>query len=451
MAAARARFFASLPADELTPTEHALRKALVKAIAASSGPFPIIEWIDRRIGGEVETRQDENGFYEIVERGAGPPVGENHRSDTSKEAFFSKLSPEAFAPPEEALREAVFEFLATWRSPELATLVQLGAYPEVQRRALSFLPRNIPLRDWIEHRIGGEIEFRPGRYPGAEVVYLTESARASVMAKFQQMSGMAPPMGPGMLPMGPPMMPVPPMGVVPAPCAGPPPRGAAAPDKDAWFAGLPGDELLPGEMALREAILNWIQRWPQLRPANRPPGSPPHLADAGSDNDIRRARTELIPKMVKLADWIERRIGGEVELRMAATGNGQQEVYLRGTAPPEVNASARGGTEAKERFFASLPEEEFSPEEDELRAALLEFLERWTGATPPALTEAGAEEEISKLRRAVLPKGCPVSLKEWIDRRIGGEIETRAGPDGKAIFGLRGTLGPAATKRRRSA
>merc|ERR1712183_563043 len=96
--------------------------------------------------------------------------------------------------------------------------------------------------------------------------------------------------------------------------------------------------------------------------------------------------------------------------------------------------------EGKDAFFASLPADEFSNEEEDLRCALLDFLDNWKEDHPPKVTDAATTPEIAQARRAVLPRGCPVSLKEWIDRRIGGEIETRLGMNALAIFGLRGTL-----------
>ena len=50
-----AQFFDSLPASDLLPMEAALRQVLVDWLHAKPGPFPLIEWIDRRIGGEVVT------------------------------------------------------------------------------------------------------------------------------------------------------------------------------------------------------------------------------------------------------------------------------------------------------------------------------------------------------------------------------------------------------------
>jgi len=447
MSAARARFFSKLPADELTPMEHALRKALLKSIdACSATPFPLIEWIDRRIGGEIETRRNESGSYEIFPRGSNPPPVEGPRKGSqvgeTKEAFFSSLPGEAFAPPEEALRDAIFEFLASWRSPELATLQQMSDYPEVKRRQAAFLPKTVPLRDWIEHRIGAEIEFRPGGHGRSEVIHLTEIARETVIAKLAQIQarGMAPMGFGGPMPMGHP----PPLGHLPPPPGyGAPPHAIPPGTKgEDFFAKLPGDELLPGEMELRAAVLAWIERWSQTRPITRPPGSPPQLSDTGADAEIRRARAAVLPKSVKLAEWIERRIGGEVELRSVA--NGQQEVYLRGTAPPEGRGRVAGAQE-REAFFAALPEEAFSEAEETLRAALLDFLDRWSGVAPPALSDAAVDEAVAEAK-GFLPKGV---LKEWIDRRIGGEIETQLdGPKGQAIFGKRGELGSAAKRRR---
>lgn len=455
MAAARNRFFAALPTDELTPVEQTLRKALLKAVQSNNGHFPLIQWIDRRIGGEIETKRDETGAFEIMERGAAPARGaaENSRPAESKEAFFASLSPDSFSQAEEALRDGIFEFLASWRSQDLATLTDLSGFAEVQRRRQAFLPRNVTLRDWIEHRIGGEIEFRAGRN-GKEVVHLTESAKATVMAKFQQIASRGPPaMGPGMG--GPGMMPG--HHAAPPPPAGPPPAGASARvpvvvdkvDKDTFFANLPTDELLPTEVALRQAMLDWLKRWPATRPANRAPNSAPHLADTGHDAEIRRCKADLLPPKVRLVDWIERRIGGEVDLRPLP--NGQHEVHLRGEARGNGAQSGTTPAEAKEGFFAALPQDEFSSEEEALRAALLGFLDGWSGPNQPTLTDAGSEEQISRCRKALLPKGTPVSLKEWIDRRIGGEIETRASSKGQHIIGRRGTLDndrPGAKRRR---
>merc|ERR550517_240208 len=78
-------------------------------------------------------------------------------------------------------------------------------------------------------------------------------------------------------------------------------------DPDNFFENLPADMLLPAELALREAIMNLIQRWSKNKP--------PSMREASSDPEVRRCKVDLLPPKVPLVDWIERRIGGEIELR----------------------------------------------------------------------------------------------------------------------------------------
>merc|ERR1719379_3158649 len=104
-------------------------------------------------------------------------------------------------------------------------------------------------------------------------------------------------------------------------------------------------------------------------------------------------------------------------------------------------APVQGGGDKKEQFFASLPDDSFTPEEEDLRDTLLAFLGQWSGPEPPSLSDAGGDQEIRRARPLVLPKGCQVSLKDWIERRIGGEIELAMdNRSGQWLFGLRGSL-----------
>jgi len=96
-----------------------------------------------------------------------------------------------------------------------------------------------------------------------------------------------------------------------------------------------------------------------------------------------------------------------------------------------------------EAFFATLPDGDFTPEEDQMRDALLVFIEGWTSLDPPTLSKAGSVPEIQEARAALLPKGCGVSLREWIDHRIGGEVETMpvgTMNSGEVAIGIRGEL-----------
>merc|ERR1711920_89241 len=77
---------------------------------------------------------------------------------------------------------------------------------------------------------------------------------------------------------------------------------------------------------------------------------------------------------------------------------------------------------SKEEFYAGLPADELSSEEKTLRDALWDLLEDWKDPIPPTMTQAGTNAAIAAARRAFLPKFT--SITEWIDKRIGGEIET---------------------------
>lgn len=187
-----APFFASLPPADLLPLEEALRQALLNWLQHKPGPFPLGEWIDRRIGGEVETRRDPWGFVEILLRGSAPPVaptkGAPPQSGGSVESFFAKLPKDGFKAKEQTLRDAIFQFLATWDLPEPATIEQLGGYAAVQKARSDLLPWEVRLEDWIERRIGGEIVLQKGP-AGQLIVDVTPDARGYVLEWQDRLKG----------------------------------------------------------------------------------------------------------------------------------------------------------------------------------------------------------------------------------------------------------------------
>merc|ERR1711956_67607 len=101
-------------------------------------------------------------------------------------------------------------------------------------------------------------------------------------------------------------------------------------------------------------------------------------------------------------------------------------------------------------FFEALPVDSFTPEEETLREALLDYIHKWSGKVPPLLSHAGSDSRIKVLKDRVLPKGTPVNFKEWIDRRIGGEIEFVEAPSGLVHFGLQGQLDHSAIRGKRA-
>jgi len=140
--------------------------------------------------------------------------------------------------------------------------------------------------------------------------------------------------------------------------------------------------------------------------------------------------------------------GGKVETLKDALGRYVLQVRGRGKA----EADSGSGREApKEQFFSSLPMDGFTPDEEQLRGALLDVLNTWTAEEPPTLAHAGLAAGVRKFRVKVLPKGSPVTLRDWIDRRIGGEIEVFDGPSGQLHVGLRGHQGCISGTKKRTA
>lgn len=476
MATRHGAFFARLPTDELLPWEAALRQAVLGALDASPPSFPLQEWIDRRIGGEIETKIPNGGFLEVCHQGAAlpaappPPAFEGARGggraanntapDISKEAWLASLPKDSFTEAETEMRDAILEFLATWKSPELATMLHLNSHPLVMKKVAKLIPKSATLRDWIEERIGREIEIKVER--NQEVLYLCKGTKDVVYEKYMELNARK---GPGPPPPG--MHSKPPgSGPPPGP---PPPRGGGPPmapramggsnlSPKAFFEMLPSNALTPEEATLRQALLDWLARWPQERPAERPPT----IADLGGCIPVRKARETLLPKAVRLQEWVDNRIGGEIELRRVE--HGQIEIHIR--AAEGSNSQGQGNSnkkrdreqsqeEKKEAFFSTLPSDDFTPEEGTLRELIIQVVKGWRGTSPPTLINIGTDPKVNKARSALLPKGHPVTLKEWIDRRIGGEIECIM-ENGQTHLAIRGTApqqgrggGGAGAKRRR--
>lgn len=330
------------------------------------------------------------------------------------------------------MRLAIFDFLASWSSQELATLSHAGMddrVKEARRVLLDHTP--VKLKDWIEHRIGAEIAFKRNN-KGQDEIILSPAARPFVAERVAFLRNAPPAMPP------PPMQQPPPMRQPPAGRAPPQqkgrvekmeprrnsePTGEAA--KASFFAKLPAEELLDQELELRQVILDFMDK----HKASHPSEEGPPLADVGKDRQCRKLRGELLQGIVSLREWIDRRIGGEIATK---TGPNAQVIimYRDGMAPESAQDADDGAAEAagseaqREAFFGSLPPDGFLPEEEALREALLNYLETWTSVDPPNLSDAGNDPEIREARNAVLPKSSGVSLKHWIDRRIGGEIAT---------------------------
>eukprot|EP00927_Polykrikos_kofoidii_P076731 TRINITY_DN73771_c0_g1_i1.p1 TRINITY_DN73771_c0_g1~~TRINITY_DN73771_c0_g1_i1.p1 ORF type:complete len:598 (-),score=122.67 TRINITY_DN73771_c0_g1_i1:676-2391(-) len=424
-----APFFASLPSNELLPLETGLRQVLLDWLHTKAGPFPLIEWIDLRIGGEIETRRDAQGFYEIFLRGTAPPMPQMptvlpaQRGTTlnppntvvcAREDFFKRLPQDRFSPEEVKFRDAVFEFLASWKSNEFATVQSLHNFPAVQRNRSAFLPREVKLQEWIERRIGGEVELRPGKKGFEQIVCLTIEGKRLVREKFEQMAK-----GKTV--------------TAPEPTA-----------KDSFFSALPADELLLEEITLRQAVIEFMSKRLKQK------GEFPTISELMLDPVVKKACEGLLPPNVKVRAWIERRIGGEIEVNKSSLATDPQIIFRNATATGPVKAAADSSTRplAPEKgmskkttparqFFESLPDDELTEAEQNLRSALIDVLA--SRDSPPLLVDVcrmfQKEQHLSRTRTALLP--AEVSVQMWINRRIGGEVEIAKDSQGRQVVRLR--------------
>lgn len=446
--ASKEAFFQRQPVDAFSPQEEQLRVALTSAVAHGPAQLsqvaqdlqvraaikallpknvPLVDWIERRVGAEILVVDDDRG-QQMVRLAC-------HGKEEKRETFFASLPMDSFTPAEEMLRSALVDFLAMWKSKELATLSHAGGDKGVQQAKCALLPQGVTLRDWIERRIGGEMELSRDM-KGQYVIRLTQEAGQIVNDRYLQLQK---------------------LGLMPAPSQDdrdfqpglglPGPEGARLD----FFDNFPENELLPQELTLRQALMDFMQGW-----SVRPGALAATLSDAGQDKAVQQCRMALLPKEVALKEWIERRIGGEILTRRDP--NGQVQISVRGVrrgaahpgtgrraalpAVQGIGAEVAEGAEtdkdraeaakrlalekreAAERFFDSLPADGFTAEEETLRLAILNFLEQWKGPGCATLSSAGGDVQVRSARAVFLPRGGGISLREWIDRRIGGEVET---------------------------
>lgn len=471
-------FLNRLPADQFLQEEEDLREAIVSACEEAPetlaqvkrlpsvlkctkvllpAAIKLEDWIERRIGAEVAVESDANGQRVCRLMGSEPlprQESRNREKDRSEE-FFRMLPKDSFLPEEEKLRMAIFDFLAGWSAQELATLQHCAQHPAVaEAKRGMFASHAVNFKDWIERRIGGELILRPDPAGRGELeIHLTPAARPVVAERVALLQARKPP-GLWPAPGRPPphsLHPVPP---IPAPMphmmapAGsernersnrqerrrdkerkePQHNHEASREtsKQSFFDKLPADELLEKELELRQILLDSLDIYFQKHPS----GEGPALSMiAGQTKAYQEIKSSFL-KGVSLREWVDRRIGGEVATKMGS--NGQVVIYPRDRevnndveAPDEVMEASEVLDGKAQDFFDNLPPDGFLSQEEVLREAILNFLEAWDDVTPPTLKVLQRNSEIRDLTKACL-SGAPssVSLKMWIDRRIGGEIAT---------------------------
>ncbi|CAE7040131.1 EMC7 [Symbiodinium sp. CCMP2456] len=160
------------------------------------------------------------------------------------------------------------------------------------------------------------------------------------------------------------------------------------------------------------------------------------------DHLVRASRiaAELLPpgNVVSLQEWVECRMPGEVDLATDAAGL----VILRPARSQKEDHSRK----RPDDFFKSLPQDSFTPEEERLRFAILDFLAGWTAKDLATMEHLQTNPHVLEAQRYVL-NGAGVRLKDWIERRIGGELTLQPGRGGSLVINLAPAGRPAVAER----
>lgn len=442
------------------------------------------DWIEHRIGAEVAVESDSSG-QRVCRLMGSEPLSHGGRQETRNiqkdktQEFIQMLPKDSFLPEEEKLRIAIFDFLASWSAQELATLQHCSQHPVVAdaKRAL-FKSEAVNFKDWIEKRIGGELILQPDRHGRELEIHLTPAARPVVAERVALLHKHPPAWRPPLPHSAPPHVPVPmPHVMAPAPINERDQRQAprqrperrdrrqekrdkehkepkepanepqAHSKQQAFFGELPADELLDKELELRQILMEQMDAYFEKDPT----GEGPALSMIASKVKAYQAiKSSLLKNSVSLKDWIDRRIGGEVATKLAR--NGQVVIYPRNGEGEDGEVGGGGeaideSMEASEvpdvnaqGFFDGLPPDGFLRSEEELREAILNFLDAWQETQPPTIKQLERTPQIRELMKLVFSSAHgSVSLKMWIDRRIGGEIHTwrKDGRSREVYFGLR--------------
>lgn len=326
----------------------------------------------------------------------------NMERERERDDYFAGLPEDDFTEPEAECRQVLLDALEGKGSVRFSLIAQQDAVR--QAKAGLRLPKCVTLSQWIDRRVGSEI------------------------------IGVKDPTGEIMIHL-----------------AG---EDATPPDQqdEEFFGGLPADRFTREEEALREELLASLER-------NGGRAAMRTLTQGPEGQQLHHARSKLLPKGMKLALWIERRLGEEV-LLVTDPDRGGQVVELANPLPkrqtskrkqvaeerrlhqdePEEERAARIAAEQMERearreeFFASLPEDELTPEEKALRKALLQaWVAKYrNGVGPPLrLSILCQDDAVRAAKFALLPDGVVVGA--WVEARIGAEVVLSKDEHGNAM------------------
>eukprot|EP00929_Paragymnodinium_shiwhaense_P119151 TRINITY_DN91028_c0_g1_i1.p1 TRINITY_DN91028_c0_g1~~TRINITY_DN91028_c0_g1_i1.p1 ORF type:complete len:279 (+),score=87.02 TRINITY_DN91028_c0_g1_i1:96-932(+) len=168
--------------------------------------------------------------------------------------------------------------------------------------------------------------------------------------------------------------------------------------------------------------------------------------------EVAEVAEMVIPKTAggSLGRWVEHRMPDEIafgldELSLVtlellgapdagAVPNGRPAASPADDAGAEKKPKAEKRHEKREEFFASLPEDQFTEQEEAARVALYEFMNGWTKEAHPTLQDAHSYPPLQRAKKELC--GKDISFKGWLEARMGGEIMLSEIGNGNAQIGL---------------
>ena len=180
---------------------------------------------------------------------------------------------------------------------------------------------------------------------------------------------------------------------------------------DVFFQSLPTDTFLPWEEELIESLDKVLKKCKAGR--SRKP-----LSSIQDHPKTAPVLANHLPPSVSFTDWIRIRVGQKYEV---FDDGPKSEVGKRELSGQELEEWKSQRNACVEDFFAGLPPDAFTPDEENLRAAILDILLAWRGDMPLTLHEVGQHPTVMQFRHLALPRG--VFLNEWIGVRLGNDIE----------------------------
>jgi len=178
-----------------------------------------------------------------------------------------------------------------------------------------------------------------------------------------------------------------------------------------FFASLPESELSEPEVVLREVVVEAVKR------TTCPGSKKADLFYVLQEDAVKQAKEKVcMPKSVKLTQWIEHRISGDIRMSFI-----DGEVFLHilgggdlGPSPEKEEDAAEVSCKTQE-FFESLPEK-LTEEEQQMRQALLSAVCAYSGSSVH-LSLVGQDDSVLEAKiKLSLPEDVTVS--KWIQQRI---------------------------------